>query len=251
MLDVARAARRVREDGEAAPGYTVKSLPADERPRERLLKRGPDALSDAELLAIILRTGLVGEMVTELAADVLAQFGGFWGLAGKPVDELTKRRGLKGAKVAQLKAAIEIGKRMAEARPTEERPQVSSPDDAFRLLQFHMTHLEQEEMWVVHLDTKNRLLGRPRSVYRGSLNSTAVRVADLFREAVRENAAGIVIAHNHPSGDPTPSTEDVRVTATIREAGQLLDVELLDHLVIGRTGSPPYVSLKQRGLGFR
>jgi DNA repair protein RadC len=99
------------------------------------------------------------------------------------------------------------------------------------------------------IDTKNRLLGRPRSVYRGSLNSTAVRVADLFKEAIRDNAAGIIVAHNHPSGDPTPSAEDVRVTAAIREAGALLDVELLDHLVIGR--SPPYVSLKQRGLGFR
>jgi DNA repair protein RadC len=164
------------------------------------------------------------------------------------VSELSKRRGLKGAKIAQLKAAMEIGKRMREAAP-DARPQVSSPDDAHRLLQFAMAGLEQEEMWVIHLDTKNRLLGRPRSVYRGSLNSTAVRVADLFREAVRENAAGIIVAHNHPSGDPTPSTEDVRVTATIREAGQLLDLELLDHLVIGR--SPPYVSLKQRGLGFR
>lgn len=244
-----RSARRVREDGEPPAGYTVKSLPADERPRERLLARGPGSLSDAELLAVILRTGLVGEMVTELAADVLAQFGGFWGIAAKPVEELSRRKGLKGAKVAQLKAAIEIGKRMAEARPAEERPQVSSPDDAHRLLQFDMTPLEQEEMWVLHLDMKNRVLGRPRPVYRGSLNSTAVRVADLFREAIRENAAGIIVAHNHPSGDPTPSAEDVRVTVAIREAGQLLDLELLDHLVIGR--SPPYVSLKQRGLGFR
>src|SRR5579884_1230160 len=239
--------RRARErTGGEATAYTVKSLPADERPRERLLKAGAGALSDGELLAIILRTGLVGEMVTEVANDLLAQYGGFWGLHGATVEQLSRRRGLKGAKVAQLKAALEIGRRMREAAP-DERPQVGSPDDACRLLQFGMAALEQEEMWVILLDTRNRVIGRPRPIYRGSLNSTQVRVADLFREAVRENAASIVIAHNHPSGDPTPSPEDVRVTRDVVQAGKLLDVELLDHLVIGRRG---FVSLKQRGLGF-
>ena len=239
--------RRARERTGGEPvAYTVKSLPADERPRERLLKAGAGALSDGELLAIILRTGLVGEMVTELANDLLVQYGGFWGLHGATVEQLSRRRGLKGAKVAQLKAALEIGRRMREAAP-DERPQVGSPDDAYRLLQFGMAALEQEEMWVILLDTRNRVIGRPRPIYRGSLNSTQVRVADLFREAVRENAASIVIAHNHPSGDPTPSPEDVRVTRDVVQAGKLLDVELLDHLVIGRRG---FVSLKQRGLGF-
>jgi DNA repair protein RadC len=239
--------RRARERTGGEPvAYTVKSLPADERPRERLLKAGAGALSDGELLAIILRTGLVGEMVTELANDLLVQYGGFWGLHGATVEQLSRRRGLKGAKVAQLKAALEIGRRMREAAP-DERPQVGSPDDAYRLLQFGMAALEQEEMWVILLDTRNRVIGRPRPIYRGSLNSTQVRVADLFREAVRENAAAIVIAHNHPSGDPTPSPEDVKVTREILQGGKLLDVELLDHLVIGRRG---FVSLKQRGLGF-
>src|SRR5579884_229969 len=225
--------RRARERTGGEPvAYTVKSLPADERPRERLLKAGAGALSDGELLAIILRTGLVGEMVTEVANDLLAQYGGVWGLHG--------------AKVAQLKAALEIGRRMREAAP-DERPQIGSPDDAYRLVQFGMAALEQEEMWVILLDTRNRVIGRPRPIYRGSLNSTQVRVADLFREAVRENAAAIVIAHNHPSGDPTPSPEDVKVTREILQGGKLLDVELLDHLVIGRRG---FVSLKQRGLGF-
>jgi DNA repair protein RadC len=244
------AARRGRaresRSTDAAPGYTVKSLPSDERPRERLLRAGPAALSDGELLAIILRTGLVGEMVTELASDLLRQYGGLWGLHAASVEQLSRRRGLKGAKVAQLKAALEIGRRMREAAP-DERPQVSSPDDAFRLLQFGMGALEQEEMWIILLDTRNRLVGRPRPIYRGSLNSTSVRVGELFREAVRENAASIVVAHNHPSGDPTPSAEDVEVTGQIAAGGKLLDVELLDHLIVGRQS---YVSLKQRGLGF-
>jgi DNA repair protein RadC len=238
---------RLREaDERTRPGYTVKNLPPGERPRERLLKAGPSALSDGELLAIILRTGLVGEMVTELSNDLLTQYGGFWGLAQATVEQLSQRRGLKGAKVAQLKAALEIGRRMREAAP-EERPQVSSPDDAFRLLQFGMATLEQEEMWILLLDTRNRLLGRPRPIYRGSLNSTSVRVGELFREAVRENAAGILVAHNHPSGDTTPSPEDIKITREIAAAGQLLDVDLLDHLIVGRHG---YVSLKQRRLGF-
>src|SRR5437660_834320 len=128
--------RRAREQaGGEAVAYTIKSLPPDERPRERLLKAGPGSLSDGELLAIILRTGLVGEMVTELANDLLRQHGGFWGLHGASVEQLSRRRGLKGAKVAQLKAALEIGRRMREAAP-DQRPQVSSPEDAFRLLQF-------------------------------------------------------------------------------------------------------------------
>src|SRR5207247_1789111 len=105
--------------------------------------------------------------------------------------------------------------------------------DAHRLVQFELAAAEQEEMWVLLLDTKNRLLGRPRRAYRGSLNSTNVRVADLFRDAVRENAAAIILLHNHPSGDPTPSPEDASVTAAIRQAGQILDVELVDHIVVG------------------
>src|SRR5207244_2576585 len=133
------------------------------------------------------------------------------------VEQLGQRRGLKGAKVAQIKAVMEIGRRMRDAAQAaqEERPQVTKPEDAARQVQVAMADLEQEEMWVLLLDTKNRLIGRARPIYRGSLNSTGVRVGELFREAVRENAAAIVVAHNHPSGDPTPSAEDVRVTREI------------------------------------
>jgi DNA repair protein RadC len=149
----ARTSRRVRETGDA-PAYTLKSLPAGERPRERLLQGGAGALSDGELLAIILRTGLPGEMVTELATDLLGQFNGFWGLHGASIEQLSQRRGLKGAKIAQIKAVMEIGKRMRDAAP-ESRPQVGSADAAFELLRYDMTALEQEEMWVLLLDTSN------------------------------------------------------------------------------------------------
>jgi DNA repair protein RadC len=238
--------RRVREHGEDVPSYTIKDLPADERPRERLLRAGAESLSDAELLAVILRTGLPGEMVTELSASVLTEFGGLWGLADAPPERLTRRRGLKGAKVAQLKAAIEIGRRMATSA-MDVRPQVTSPDDVDRLLRVEMAGLEQEEMRVILLDTKHRMLGRPRTIYKGSVNATSVRVAELFREAVRENAVAIVLVHNHPSGDPTPSADDARVTADVRRAAEQLDVELLDHVVIARTG---FRSLKALRLGF-
>jgi len=232
-------------DGGPTPAYTVKHLPVAERPRERLLA-GDGRISDAELLAIILRVGVPGKMVTELAAELLEKFGGFWGLERASVEQLARERGLKGAKIAQLKAAIAIGRRMAQSAQ-DTRPQITSPEDVERLVRFDMAALEQEEMWVLLLDTKHRLLGRPRPVYRGSVNSTSVRIAELFREAVRENAVAIVLVHNHPSGDPTPSPEDARVTADVRRAGEQLDVELLDHVIVARSGC---VSLKQRRLGF-
>src|SRR3989442_9277826 len=153
--------RRVRDsqDGETRPSYTVKSLPPDERPRERLLKGGERALSDGELLAIILRVGVAGKMVTQLANELLEKHRGFWGLGRASIDQLAQEKGLKGAKIAQLKAAIEIGRRMAQSAP-EERTQITSPDDVHRLVQFDMAGLEQEEMWVLLLDTKHRLIGR-------------------------------------------------------------------------------------------
>ena len=244
MPDLLHKIRMPRELGVA---YTVKSLPLDERPRERLLKAGADSLSDGELLAIILRTGLPGEMVTELANSLLAEYGGFWGLANASVEQLQRRKGLKGAKVAQLKAAIDIGRRMSRTQQHDSRPQVRTPEDIWHLFQFDLGGLDQEEMRVLLLDTKHRVMGQPRPVYRGSLNSTSVRVGELFKHAVQENAAAIVVVHNHPSGDPSPSPEDVAVTREIFKAGQLLGVELLDHLVVSRSG---FESLKRRGLGF-
>ena len=224
---------------------TIKELPVSERPRERLKKYGAASLSTAELLAIILRTGVGGENVLNLAARLLARFRGLTGLARAGFAELCAEKGVGMAKAAQLKAALELGRRLLITSP-EERPQVRSPADAANLLMLEMGLLEQEHMRLILLDAKNRVLDTP-TIYIGSLHTSAIRVGELFREAVRGNCAAIIVAHNHPSGDPTPSPEDVKVTEQIVAAGKLLDIEVLDHLILGRQR---YVSLKERGLGF-
>jgi len=155
------------------------------------------------------------------------------------------QHGLGPAKAAQIKAALELGNRMRLETP-DERQSIHSPADAAALVQFEMSVLEQEELHVILLDNRNRVLKIER-VYRGSVNTSQVRVGELFKAAVRSNAPALIVVHNHPSGDPTPSPDDVAVTRAIVSAGKLLDVDVLDHLVIGR-GS--YVSLKERGLGF-
>ena len=153
--------------------------------------------------------------------------------------------GVGPAKAAQLKAAIELGRRMVSAAP-EERVVIHSPEDAANVLAYEMGALEQEELRVILLDTRHRVVDW-KAVYKGSLNSSQVRVAEVFRDAVRVNAAAIVVAHNHPSGDPTPSPDDVVITRAIVQAGKLLDIDVLDHLVIGQGR---WISLKERGLGF-
>ena len=226
-------------------GLTIKELPIDERPRERLLNAGASALSSAELMAIILRVGVGGESVLSVAQRLLVHFDGLAGLARASTAELTAERGIGEAKVAQLKAAFELGKRLLVASPAE-RPQVRSPADVAQLLMAEMSLLEQEHLRLVLLDTKNSVLSIP-TVYVGSLNTSMIRIGELFRYALKENCAALIVAHNHPSGDPTPSPEDVIVTRKIIEGGQLLDIEVLDHLIIGQGR---FVSLKERGLGF-
>ncbi|MFQ6058286.1 MAG: DNA repair protein RadC [Anaerolineae bacterium] len=223
----------------------IKDLPVGERPRERLEHYGAGALSTAELIAILLRSGVAGESVLRLAERLLVRYGGLTGLAQASFAELCQEKGIGPAKVTQIKAALELGRRLLVASP-QERPQVRSPADAANLLMLEMSILAQEQMRVILLDSKNRVLATP-TIYQGSLNTSLIRVAELFREAVKQNCAAIIVVHNHPSGDPTPSPEDVGVTEQITAAGKLLDIEVLDHLIIGQQR---YVSLKERGLGF-
>jgi DNA repair protein RadC len=175
----------------------------------------------------------------------LNTFGGISGLHRADFDEVCNQRGIGQAKAAQIKAALELGHRLSIESP-EDRKAIHSPQDAADLVKYEMSALEQEELWVMLLDTRNRVL-RIDTIYRGSLNSSQVRVGELFKNAIRRAAAAIIVVHNHPSGDPTPSPDDVAVTRAIVQAGKLLDIEVLDHLIIG---SGQYVSLKERGLGF-
>ncbi len=224
---------------------TIKELPSDERPRERLANYGPGALSNAELLAIILRIGSRDENVIRMAQRLLAHFDGLPGLAQAPFQDLIEQKGIGPAKAVELKAAFELGRRWQIAAP-QERLQVKSPQDAANLLMLEMGILEQEHLRTIMLDSKNHVL-KVHTIYVGSVNTANVRVGELFREAIRLNSVAMIVAHNHPSGDPTPSPEDVAVTRKIVEAGQLLNIEVLDHLVIGQQR---WVSLKERGLGF-
>lgn len=224
---------------------TIKELPTTERPRERLLKHGAQNLSTSELLAIVLRTGTQGENVLHLAERLIVEYRSLGGLARADAGELTEARGIGEAKVAEIKAALELGKRLQVEAP-EERAQIRSPADAANLVLPSMSLLEQEELHVLLLDTKNRVLAT-EMVARGSLNVTHIQIAGLFRKAIRASAAAVILVHNHPSGDPTPSPDDVAVTKQVVEAGKLLDIEVLDHLVIG---GYRFISLKERGLGF-
>ncbi|RMG95216.1 MAG: JAB domain-containing protein [Chloroflexi bacterium] len=223
----------------------IRDLPQHERPRERLMHLGEKAISTAELLAIILRTGTGGESVIRLAERVLYTFGDLSGLAQASIAELTHVKGIGAAKAIEIKAALELGRRLVTTSP-QEKPRVTSPADAANLLMSEMMFLEQEHLRVILLNTRNQVLATP-TIYKGSLNSSVVRIAEVFRPAIRQNAAALIVAHNHPSGDPSPSPEDVRVTQQLVEAGKLLGIELLDHIIIGRQR---YVSLKERGLGF-
>jgi DNA repair protein RadC len=227
------------------PVYRIMDLHESERPRERLAALGAQALSNAELIAILLRVGVRGESAVTVGQRLLNQFSGLTGLHRAPFTDLKKQHGLGDAKAAQIKAAIELGRRLPLESP-EERAAINSPADAAALVQYEMSVLEQEHLRVILLDRRNRVL-ETVEVYKGSVNSSQVRVGELFKEAIRKNASAIIVIHNHPSGDPTPSPDDVAVTRAIVQAGKLLDVEVLDHLVIGQG---KWISLKERGLGF-
>ncbi|MFP3854017.1 MAG: RadC family protein [Anaerolineales bacterium] len=231
--------------GDTQGRYRITDMSSLERPRERLAQLGERSLSTSELVAILLGSGIEGLNAVQLAQRILQEAGGLSGLQRLSYDGLRQFRGLGPAKAAQVKAAIELGRRIAVATP-EEKPTIQSPEDAAGLLLYEMGGLEREHLRVLCLDTRNRLQ-KMAEVYKGSLNSSWIRIAEVFRDAVRINAAAIIVAHNHPSGDPTPSPEDVAVTKAIVEAGKLLDIEVLDHLVIGQGR---YISMKAKGFGF-
>lgn len=223
----------------------IEDLQLQERPRERLAKMGAGVLSTAELLAILLQAGVAGENAIQVGQRLLKEFNGLAGLQRASYTEICAQHGIGEAKAAQIKAAIDLGRRLASQTP-QDRPVVHSPEDAADLVQYEMGALEQEQLRVMTLNTRNHVLGI-KTIYQGSLNSSQVRVGELFRPAIRENAAAVIIVHNHPSGDPSPSPDDIAITKAIIQAGKLLDIQVLDHLIIGQGR---FISLNRRGLGF-
>ncbi len=235
-------------DGRSAPlttGHAIREIPIAERPRERLAQRGAGGLTAAELIALLWGSGTRGRSAVDLAAAALVQHDGLAGLARASELELASLDGVGAARAAQLVAAFELGRRLLADWPTG-RWSIRGPHDVADRLVLQMGRLEREELRVVLLDTKNHVLRVP-TVYQGNVSSSLVRIGELFRDAVRLNAAGVILVHNHPSGDPTPSPDDLHLTAEALAAGRLLDIALLDHLVIGHD---VYVSLRDRGVVF-
>ncbi|HEY79577.1 MAG TPA: JAB domain-containing protein [Caldilineae bacterium] len=229
----------------AKPYYTIHDLPEGARPRERLARLGPQALSDAELIAIILRSGAQGVNVIDMATDLMRYYRTLPALAQVSFTDLQRHRGVGAAKAAQIMAAIELGRRVMRAAP-ESRPRVDSPESVARLLLSELAYTDQEHVKVVLIDSRNQVIATP-TIYKGTLNTTTIRIGEIFKEAIRRNAAAIIVAHNHPSGDPTPSPQDVILTRRIVEAGRLLNIDVLDHLILGHDR---WVSMKERRLGF-
>jgi len=226
-------------------GRTLRELPATERPRERLELRGAGGLTSAELIGLLWGSGARGRSAVDLAEDALARFDGLTGLAHASGLELEVIPGIGTAKAGQLQAAFELGRRLLADWPSA-RWAVRSPRDVADRLVLQMGRLEREELRVVILNTKN-VVQRVITAYQGNLSASVVRVGELFRDAVRLTAAGVILVHNHPSGDPTPSPDDLRLTAEALAAGRLLDINVLDHLVIGHDA---WVSMRDRGITF-
>jgi len=226
-------------------GRAIREVPSDERPRERLAMRGAGGLSSAELIALLWGAGARGRSAVDLAAEALARHDGLTGLARATDAELVDQPGVGEAKAAQLIAAFELGRRLLADWPAA-RWTIRSPRDIADRLLLQMGRLEREELRVVLLNTKNVVL-RVTTVYQGNVSSSLVRVGELFRDAVRLNATGLILVHNHPSGDPTPSPDDLHLTAEALAAGRLLDIDVLDHLVVGHDA---WVSLRDRGVSF-
>lgn len=226
---------------EPTVGYRIKDIEESQRPRERLEKQGAEALNNAELLAILLRVGKKGASAVQIGQQILSKFEGLGGLQRVSFTELCGVDGVGRAKAAQIKAAIELGGRLATVQP-QERTIISSPQDVADQVQYTMARLEQEELWILLLDSRNHHM-RTIKLYRGSLNSSSVRPAEIFRDAIRHNAAAVIVVHNHPSGDPSPSPEDIHLTRVLIEAGKMLELLVYDHIIIGANGFASIKSL--------
>lgn len=220
----------------------LRELPQEERPRERMLQYGAGALSHAELLAILLRTGTVSESALRLAGRILSESGGLRSLVDMSKDQLTQIKGIGDAKALQIQAGIELGRRLAKSTFAE-RVTIRSPKDIADLVSEDLRYLQKEHFVCLFLNTKNHLLAQ-ETLSMGSLNASIVHPREVFRAAIKRSSASIICVHNHPSGDPTPSPEDIQLTHRLMEAGTIIGIEVLDHVIIG---DQRFISLKEQG----
>lgn len=225
-----------------SPNYMLRDVPSEERPRERMLNFGAQALSNAELLAILLRTGTVAESAVRLAYRILAESNGLRNLVDMSTEQLTSIKGIGAAKALQIQAGIELGRRLARST-AQEAVTIRSPKDAADMLMEDLRYLQKEHFVCLFLNTKNHVLAQ-ETLSMGSLNASLVHPREVFRAAIKRSSASIICAHNHPSGDPTPSREDIELTGRLVEAGSLIGIDVLDHVIIG---DHTYVSLKEQG----
>ncbi len=226
--------------------FTIHDLPPAERPRERLVRLGPEALSAQEILALILGRGVRGESVMVTAQKLLSKFGSLQGIADSSVEELSEINGIGPAKATQLKAAFDLGRRL-EAAPREGKAQVKSPEDVVNVVGGRLKGKKREHFLTLLLDTRNRLI-RVATVSMGSLDSSIVHPREVFKEAISASAASVIFVHNHPSGDAEPSEDDIELTRRLVEAGKVLGIAVLDHVIVG---DGVFMSLKgSKGLKF-
>jgi DNA repair protein RadC len=230
--------------------YAVRDVPERERPRELFDRLGPENVPDSVLLAIILRSGVRGTNVIDLARHLLRRYGSLTELARVPVQDLKEVNGLGPVKAQVLKAALQLARNLAEEAGGD-RPFVGTPAEAARALREQTRALEEEVFWVLLLDTRNRLMAPPLEVSRGILDASLVHPREVFKSAIRHACAAVILAHNHPSGDPSPSPEDIRVTRQVVEAGRIVEISVLDHIILGRSDGrdgQDFLSLREAGI---
>ncbi len=228
----------------------AKNLPVALQPREKFDRLGLENLSESDLLAIILRIGTIKLNVVELAESLLLRYESLSALAHASLVELQDLRGIGKEKAKVLKAALEIGRRLVQEN-VGENPQIVSPEEAASVLRERARGLDYEVFWVLLLNIKNRLMASPVDVSKGTLNSSLIHPREIFKPAIRHSAANVILAHNHPSGDPTPSSQDLRITRHLIEAGKTMEIKVLDHIIIGRKlrdGASDFFSLRESGL---
>jgi DNA repair protein RadC len=224
--------------------FTVRDLPVNERPRERLLRLGSEALSAQEVLALILGRGVKGESVIDTSQKLIRRFGSLKGVANASVEELTQTKGIGPAKAAQIRAALELSRRLEADAGDRPKPVLKSPDDVATEVRRQLKGKKKEHFVVLCLDTRNRLIDS-RTVSVGSLDTSIVHPREVFKEAVSSCAASVIFAHNHPSGDPEPSKEDIELTRRLAKAGEIMGIDVLDHIIVC---DESHLSLKARSL---